>query len=297
VVGRALLIACVACAGCTDVFLLPYDGGNIFGSDGGGPHDGGVGLDALDAFIIYDATGGDGGPLILPAACARLGCTPSSMEGDVRLTDGTYSGCHAYGQLTIDPPGITAGTDANGLGFVVCADSVVINGFIAGDGQGASGGAGPGAGAGCGSGGGHGGAGGDPAGCGAGATYGDPNTPRELGSGGGGSGGGDGGGAVEIQAGTINLIGFVTANGAPGTGIIAGGGSGGSVLLHADSILGAGQAQARGGLGTGGGGGGGGRVALYADSGVAIGVSADAQGGKTVTGTGRGTDGSVVHVP
>ncbi|HZS40691.1 MAG TPA: hypothetical protein VFF06_27850 [Polyangia bacterium] len=293
--SRALALAAVCAGGCTDVFLLPYDGGNLPFGDGAANRDGTVIVDG-DGAIVGDGGGGMDAPLALPASCTRLACVPAMNEGDVTLSDGTQSGCHAYGKLTIDLPGIFVGS-SGALGFAACADTIVINGFINADGQGLPEKTGTGAGSGCGSGAGHGGAGADPIGCGAGITYGDPVNPRELGSGGGGANAGAGGGAIELQAGTINVIGIISANGgSAGVSLAGGGGSGGSVLLHADTILGAGKVYARGGLGVGaGGGGGGGRIAVY--SGVADGISCDAKGGPTMSGGADGSPGSIMQLP
>jgi len=217
----ALLFACAS--GCTDVFLLPYDGGNLpFGASGAGG-DGFAARDGDGAAAMGDG-GGPDGPLALPASCTRLACVPALNEGDVSLSGGTYSGCHAYGTLTIDLPGIFAGSDASGLGFAVCADTIIINGFVNADGRGLPEKTGTGAGAACGSGAGHGGAGADPIGCGGGAIYGDPMNPRELGSGGGGASAGAGGGAIELQAGTINVVGIISAYGDSAGVTLAGGG-------------------------------------------------------------------------
>jgi hypothetical protein len=293
----AALAVIAGASGCTDVFLLPYDGGNLPFDDGGDNGDSSAARDGDGAAPMGDGFGFGDGPLVLPASCTRLACVPAMNEGDVTLTDGTFSGCHAYGKLTIDPPGIFAGSDASGLGFAVCADTVIINGFVNADGRGLPERTGTGAGANCGSGAGHGGAGADPIGCGAGATYGDPMNPRELGSGGGGSNGGAGGGAIEIQAGSLDLIGVISANGdSAGVSLAGGGGSGGSVLLHADTILGAGKVYARGGLGVAaGGGGGGGRIAIY--SGVPDGITADVKGGPTMSGGANGSDGTIKQLP
>jgi hypothetical protein len=277
-------------AGCTDTFGLPIGSGADLSTGGG---DG-----AVDGAFGSELGPTDGGTFTLPASCARLTQCPAMMsEGDVALTDGQVSGCHAYDMLTIGSK-VDAAHDASGLGFFACANNVLITGILSADGKGEDGMAGPGAGQGCGSGGGHGGAGGDPGGCGPGVTYGDPMLPRELGSGGGalGAGGGAGGGAIELEAGRIDVIGFITADGEAGSGASAGGGSGGSILLRADTIEGAGQVLARGGLGFGlaGGGGGGGRVAVYGGSDAKLKI--DVNGGGSMAG-GDGAVGTIYQTP
>ena len=302
VVRRSLqwpAIAALALAGCTDVFVLPLgapdqavgDAVDLSASDDGDQMlDGGGGSE-----------GGGDGPAALPASCARLPCVPARNEGDVALTDGTVSGCHAYNTLSIGALStVKVGRDASGVGFAACADLIFIGGILNADGAGEPPAMGMGAGGTCGSGGSHGGQGADPAGCGGGGTYGDANQPRTFGSGGGGlsSSGGAGGGVIELEARSMNVLGFVTADGSNGNGASAGGGAGGSVLLRADSIDGAGQVTARGGIGIGiaGGGGGGGRIALYVGSGSAN-LKTDANGGSTMNGSASGTAGTVVKMP
>lgn len=258
------LALAVCCAGCSDIFSLPLKGGgnHDLGSAGGEVDFAGA-PPGSDLSTGGGGGGGGGGPT-LPAACARLSCQPTTNEGDVSLSDGTtVSGCHAYHTLTIS-------YNVKATQFVACADTIDIGGLLDASGAGPDSGMGVGGGgasipcAGA-SGAGHGGAGGDPGGCGGGAVYGDPNHPRELGSGGGGPGGGRGGGVIELAAGSINLLTFIRANGTDGNGVSAGGGSGGSVLIDVDSALGAGRIEAHGGSAGGvrAGGGGGGRVALY----------------------------------
>ncbi len=99
-------------------------------------------------------------------------------------------------------------------------------------------------------------------------TYGDLESPDDLGSGGDGSttAGGHGGGLVKLSVdGAFRNDGIVSANGRGGT--TAAGGSGGSVQIVANVIEGAGQVLARGGTVTSSAnpppaGGGGGRIAL-----------------------------------
>jgi len=111
-----------------------------------------------------------------------------------------------------------------------------------------------------------------------GVFYGSRTAPNQLGSGGGGAScgghqcrGGDGGGFVIINAaGTINITGNITHNGAAGeanhdsqAGWDAAGASGGSIYLTAHNFSGTGVLTSNGGTGnTNGGGGAGGRIAL-----------------------------------
>ena len=289
----ALLALCAA--GCSDVFALSLTGhgdgapgaGDLaaagdpdLGDGGGGGGTGGGG-------------GGDGGTVTLPAACARLSCTPATNEGDVQLDDtsGTVSGCHAYDTLTITK--IVHATQ-----FLACANSIMIAGTLDANGGGSPAGMGNGAGAACAvsgaSGGGHGGAGADPAGCGGGAAFGDMTHPREPGSGGGGSGGGKGGGVLELAAGTLNLLTLIRASGTDGSGLSAGGGSGGSVLIDIDNGIGAGRIETLGGAGFGisAGGGGGGRVAIYT-GGAPVSFDVVVNGGSSTSGA-AGAAGTVV---
>ncbi len=287
--AHALCALALLAAGCTDVFLLPTDGGETFGDLAGRDFSGSD--DLLDGGSGGD---GDGSMLALPAACARLPCVPALNEGDVTLDNGPLTGCHAYHTLTITQV-VQAGDSSGPLS--ICANRVVIAGSLSADGTGFAAGGGPGGGGPCGAGGSHGGVGADPTGTCGSAAYGSAMTPRELGSGGGGSGAGHGGGAIEIEADDLDLIGFITANGESGAGVAAGGGSGGSVLIQADTISGAGQVSARGGVGLGlGGGGGGGRIAIYTNAGSSF-VDGNVKGGATMNGSGDGADGSYMHVP
>jgi len=107
-----------------------------------------------------------------------------------------------------------------------------------------------------------------------GMPYGSPLQPIELGSTGGEHTflpsvypGSPGGGAIHLVAGTVQVDGDLTADGAGGGE--NGGGAGGSIWVEADQIQGSGSISADGGLGyfsygNSFGGGGGGRIALYA---------------------------------
>jgi hypothetical protein len=303
-VRRALALALVGACGCsTDVFHLPVRSGDLSSFDSALAADGAPAADLgpadLTASPLTDDAGTDAAPS-LPVACALLGCTPGLSEGDVNLSSGSVSGCHAYGTLHVSALVIADRTADGSLGFSACADHIIIDGALAADGKGEREGMGPGAGGACGGGGGHGGAGGNPfTGCTGGGTYGDPNLPRTFGSGGGALGGegGPGGGAIELAAGTVDVIGFITANGIPGAGASAGGGAGGSILIRADAINGAGSVSARGGSGSGlGGGGGGGRVAVLGGPASTGTVRIDVSGGDS-QGGGSGAVGSRVQTP
>lgn len=243
------------------------------------------------------------GPNGFPAACAKLLCTPAAFEGDVDISSGTISGCHAYGTLTISQT-VRVGRDPGGtFGFAACAETIIIGALLNANGGGEDPEVGPGAGGVCGTGGSHGGVGADLGMCGGGGVYGDMLLPRKLGSGGGGgSAGGKGGGAIELAANMINVIGFISANGEDGTLAVnpgSGGGSGGSILLQANSVLGAGRLDAQGGRGVGiaGGGGGGGRVAVYSGA-AAANLTIDVGGGSSMNdGSKSGGTGSVHKVP
>ena len=283
---RTVALLALCAAGCSDVFTLPlgaHDDGSPGGDDlagGGGGSGGGAG----------SGGGGGGGSTStdmainpnLPAACARLSCVPATMEGDVTLSGGTptMSGCHAYDRLTIMQT-------VKATQYFVCANNIVIGGALDANGGGDDTAKGMGAGGSClantgAAGGGHGGAGADPGACGGGEAFGDPDHPREPGSGGGGVGGGKGGGVIELVAGSINLLSLIRANGLDGSGTSAGGGAGGSVLIDVDQSFGAGRVEARGGTGVGlrGGGGGGGRVAVHVVSNAA-GFDLNVDGGGT----------------
>lgn len=278
-----LLVVALA-AGCTDIFMLPVV-----------PRDMAMGVlgHQPDLFFIPGPVLSDGGVPIrgsdsggfLPSSCALLSCSPGSDEGNVTISGGTLTGCHAYDKLIIN-------NSVRFDTFTACALSIEIDGTLDGSGGGWPEHMGPGAGSFCGSGAGHGGAGADPAHCGAGPTYGDATHPRETGSGGGSFGGGKGGGQIELAAGTVTLNGLVRASGADGEGASAGGGSGGSVLIEADTVVGSGTIEARGGkgFGLGGAGGGGGRVAVLKTSGVVVPV--DVSGGTSVIG-GPGSSGTI----
>lgn len=305
-VALLALVGTIGASGCDDLFLLP-----LRPDDGGasGPRD----LDDASANVdlasdVIDLVGwGDGGPGsdggagTLPTACSLLPCTPSMLEGDASLGNGTLlSGCRAFRTLTLSGT-VNVDKDARGDGLHLCAERIVIGGLLSAIGRGDIELTGPGAGRICGSGGSHGGLGADPGMCGRGGTYGDANAPRTQGSGGGSlsGGGGAGGGAIELVAGEISFVfGIVAADGAPGSGALAGGGSGGSVLLRALRIAGTGQITARGGIGFGlaGGGGGGGRLAVYGLD-PASSLTLDVSGGASSNGSAGGETGSIVKSP
>src|SRR5438046_48965 len=116
-----VILALLTCAGCTDIFELPIGGGG--GGDQGQPADGGS-----EAQVDGDTTGdggGSDGPLALPASCAMLGCTPAMNEGNVTLSSGNVSGCHAYGRLTI-----ASLSNVTAKAFAACADVVLIGGVL-----------------------------------------------------------------------------------------------------------------------------------------------------------------------
>jgi hypothetical protein len=291
---RRLILLALLVGGCTDVFALA-GAPDLAGGTGG---NGGMPGPAADGAVLGSdmPSAGGGNDLAvednpdlwrggLPSSCANLSCTPALNEGDVTLSSGTLSGCHAYGRLIIDK-------SLRATQFSACANSISIGGEI--DASGSSGSS-PvsGAGIACGggaSGGGHGGVGGDPGACGGGAAYGDTMHPREAGASGGGGGGGAGGGVIELAADMVNLLSLIRADGANGNGIgPAGGGAGGSVLIQTGSIFGAGRIEAFGGDGAGqAGGGGGGRVAIYAGA-TAAGVSVDVHGGNGARPGAQGT--------
>ncbi|MGZ3439189.1 MAG: hypothetical protein ACXVDD_06725 [Polyangia bacterium] len=285
-----------AAAGCSDIFALPLANNGDGSIGGGGDMD--TSMSGDDLAGGGGSGGGDGGSMInLPAACARLSCTPAMNEGNVQLDDtsGTVSGCHAYDHLTIT-------NTVRATQFLACAQTIMIGGTLDANGGGSAAGMGTGAGAACtpagtgASGGSHGGAGADPGGCGGGATvYGDLMHPREPGSGGGGTGAGSGGGVIELAAGTLNLLSLIRANGEnAGGGVSAGGGGGGSVLIDIDDGFGAGRIEAVGGAGFGikGGGGGGGRVAVYT-KGAPVSFQVVIDGGASSIGP-AGASGSVI---
>lgn len=294
----SLALTSLLLAACTDVFQVPLppdQGVDLSGGEGDSGADltGSAGDDAF-------GMGGDGGTT-LPASCALLPCSPAMNEGDVDLSSGSVSGCHAYNTLTITQT--VRATRTGTMGFLACANTIVIGGLLNANGEGEDPGSGPGAGGSCGTGGGHGGAGANVGGCGGGGTYGDMMRPRELGSGGGGTGssGGKGGGAIELAADSINIIGFITANGQDGTLAVnqgSGGGAGGSILLQANTFLGAGNVRASGGGGVGisGGGGGGGRVAIYSSSSTSS-ISVNVGGGDSMNSSMKGAAGTEYRVP
>jgi hypothetical protein len=88
-----------------------------------------------------------------------------------------------------------------------------------------------------------------------------------------GGGGGGGGGAVEIGAlGSVNLAGFIYADGGSGGAEAGGGGAGGGVYVHGSSVSLTGGIDAQGGVGAEPGlyygGGGGGRVMIFTSTGL-----------------------------
>ena len=96
--------------------------------------------------------------------------------------------------------------------------------------------------------------------------YGSSNAPVDLGAGGGrGSDdnwpGSDGGGRIAILAGSLQVDGLISADGATGGGAQAGAGSGGSVYIRVGALAGQGAIRAQGGGGQVGGGGG--RIAVH----------------------------------
>jgi hypothetical protein len=123
-----------------------------------------------------------------------------------------------------------------------------------------------------GSGGGHAGYGGASVAVGGGNSYDTVLVPTQPGSGGGagvGGAGGAGGPALQLNVtGMLNVGGFISANGKPGTNEASGGGAGGAIYLNVGTLAGNGLIAANGGSGQlpYGGGGGGGRVAVQAVS-------------------------------
>ena len=281
--SRRWTLLLLACAGCSDVFSLPLAGGDM-GHGIATDHDmGGVVSDGGVTLV-------DGGP-VLPASCAKLDCTPATMEGDVTLASGNVSGCHAYDRLTI-----TVSVAASQ--YFACANTIYIAGTLDANGGGDGPELGVGAGGACAgasgaSGGGHGGRGADPGNCGGGVPFDDTQLPRKPGSGGGGDAGGVGGGVIELSCSSLNLLTLIRADGLDGDGDSGGGGAGGSVLIEADSVLGTGRIEALGGrgVGTNGGGGGGGRVAIHATTNSAR-FDIDVSGGASSTGS-AGATGSI----
>ena len=103
--------------------------------------------------------------------------------------------------------------------------------------------------------------------------YGSDKTPSTFGSGGGGANAGSGGGTIKIAVqGTLQIDGYLQADGAEAAyqASYGGGGAGGSLYIIAGELKGGGYITANGGNGgyaqydsRHGGGGGGGRIALY----------------------------------
>ncbi|MBI5153692.1 hypothetical protein HZA57_00510, partial [Candidatus Poribacteria bacterium] len=203
----------------------------------------------------------------------------SSLVPQGKNVNGMVEGQWQGQTVTITAANVTIAAggslSANGQGYR--SPALVSAGY--GPGGGASGGAGTGGGAS------HGGRGGSAAGA-AGAIYGDPLLPVDLGSGGGsgdqGTPSGHGGGAVRMDvAGTFQLDGVVSSNGASGNQDCAAG-SGGSIHVTAGSLTGAGWFEARGGDSPASGAGGGGRIGVYFDNdGGFTGFSASTTAGGT----------------
>ena len=96
-------------------------------------------------------------------------------------------------------------------------------------------------------------------------TYDDQQQPTQPGGGGGSDSGpaGNGAGVIRLYVGTLDLKGFVAADGGNGSRY-AGGGAGGSIWINVRTLTGAGSIRADGGDGgPESGGGGGGRIAIY----------------------------------
>jgi protocatechuate 3,4-dioxygenase beta subunit len=205
-----------------------------------------------------------------------------TVDGALTLTGGST--------LLLQGKNVAAKVDGSwqGVGVTIAAGevSVAAGSRISADGQGYLGGwcfpaedrigHGPGGGAtsgGAGAGGGHGGRGGNGSDSSGGASYGSGLEPADLGSGGAlngdcspGGTGGPGGGAITLTvAGTLDLEGTISADGADGVGSEQGGGAGGSIRVAAGILSGSGAFSADGGRGlTSGGGGGGGRIFVSA---------------------------------
>ena len=207
----------------------------------------------------------------------------------------------------------TGGGMSQGIGGTINAGGVTVEAgsTISADGQGYIGTAGPGAGASdqfcnaaaAGGGGGYGGTGGSQeSGASGGPTYGSPVAPTDLGSGGGNNpaaGCGQnstvnaGGGAIRLTvAGTLQLDGAISANGAPNLPQRLGGGAGGSIYVTTGTLSGSGSFSANGADAgsSSAGGGGGGRIAVYYANGATFsgfaGSTADGGSGFTPGGTG-----------
>jgi hypothetical protein len=123
------------------------------------------------------------------------------------------------------------------------------------------------------------------------ATYGDPTSPNELGSGGTSccGNGSAGGGLVRITAGSLTLNGAIWAN---GVDVVDGAGSGGGIYLSVGTLSGTGTVSASGGSNSsnnGYGGGGGGRLALIATTSSFTGTVSVAGGTGATPAAGVGT--------
>ena len=193
-------------------------------------------------------------------------------EGYYSLSGSLYVGSNALLYAFGNTGAVNAaagGTSGNpyGLGVAITAQTITVNGTVAGRGFPSS--AGPAPGYNCS---GHGGVSGSGS-----AAYGPVTQPTELGGGGRPTGANFGGGAIKMAA-----AGALTVNGAvsmDGTGDTFAGGSGGSVWLIANALAGSGQISANAtpmsSADSNNRGGGGGRIAIeYASSTFSGSVSA-----------------------
>jgi hypothetical protein len=250
--------------GAGTIYTLSTNMGNtVYGQvvvDNGGASGTNTSLDVSKPFDLTVSGGA-----VVPLSVASLGnllIASNSWILGRPSSQVTYSlNLHLSGNATIQPGGGIA-VDGEGNGSLAAGlgtgDGAITNGAVTGGG------------------GGYGGYGGISAGSvqrPGGNPYGSAMVPNQLGSGGGsGTGevpyslGGSGGGAILLSvAGTLQLGGVISANGAPGFGEGSGGGSGGSVSVTAGTLSGNGTIAANGGSGQLplGGGGGGGRIAIY----------------------------------
>ena len=127
-------------------------------------------------------------------------------------------------------------------------------------------------------------------------VYGNPQDPKDPGSGGAtiSRTGGNGGGVIKIAAQSMTVNGGIRAGGGSGVGdSFAAGGSGGAIKIDVGTLTGTGQIAARGGNGLAfSGGGGGGRIAVsYANaSGFSLGTQVLVSGG---SGAPNGQNGTI----
>ena len=240
---------------------------------------GGLGYENGAAGTIFTKLAADAYGRVLADNAGNAGqWTPLTTPEPFALVISNQARVYASAALTIQ----TLMVETNGLLSCVTGQSnvtllvlgdatVAVGGRIDVSGQGYAASAGPGAGTNSGyaSGAGHGGTGGSPyTGGAAGGGYDSIFTPGLWGSGGGTGSfavGGAGGGVIRLAvAGTLQVDGVVSADGAT-VGWTGGGGAGGSIQINAGKLAGGGSISARGGGTdiTGGGGGGGGRIALY----------------------------------